>query len=93
VQFQFSSQIQQQCRPPNLFQPDTTQQHALQGIQVRLVNGLEDVLQYLLSLAGLPIEQQPVGGILIDGLNRLVYPQSQDPATATIQMSQIGTLH
>lgn len=85
------TQIQQRRREQNRFQPDTTQQHALQGIHVRHVAELDDVMHYLLSLAGLPLAQQPVGGILIDGLDRLVGQQSQDPATVAIQMSQIGT--
>jgi hypothetical protein len=87
-----SSQVR--APPQNHYQPDATQRRALHRIQVRHVSGLEDVMQYLLSLAGLPVEQQPVGGILVDGLDRLVqqqYPEGAPAATIAIRMSQIGT--
>ena len=85
-----SSQMQR--RQQNRFQPDTTQQHAFQRIQVRHVAGMEDLMHYLLSLAGLPVEQQPVGGILIDGLDQMVHHQSQDAASHAIRKNQIGKL-
>ena len=70
------------------------QQQALHRVQVRHVTTLQDVWEYLLQLPGLPVEQQPVGGILLCGLDALVEPLQQwhphDPALATIRLTQTG---
>jgi len=69
------------------------QQHALHRIQVRHASSLQDVWEYLLRVPGLPVDQQPVGGILLCGLDALVQQQQQHPhdaAAATIRMTQTG---
>jgi len=80
-----------QSKLQDAFQPDDVQQQAMQRIQVRHTTNMEDVLQYLLSLTGLPIEQHPTGGIIVENLDRFV-TQHQDAAVATIRMTQIGKL-
>jgi hypothetical protein len=73
------------------------QQQALQRVQVRHVTTLHDVWEYLLQLPGLPVDQQPVGGILLCGLDALMEPLQQlhphDPALATIRLTQTGALY
>lgn len=65
------------------------QQQALHRIQIRHVSSLQDVWDYLLRVPGLPVDQQPVGGILLCGLDSLVQ-QHHDAAVATIRMTQTG---
>jgi len=74
----------------------TQQQQALQRIQVRHVTSLTEIWEYLLQLPGLPLDQQPLGGILLCGLDQLVTAAAppgshQDAAGATILMTQTGS--
>jgi hypothetical protein len=72
------------CRPSNI------QQYAMRRIHVRhVVQNLGDVLKYLLTVTCLPVEQQPLGGIFIEGLDRIIMPQG-DSASTVIQLSQVG---
>jgi hypothetical protein len=74
----------------NLCRPNSFQQFAMRRIHVRhVVQSLEDVLKYLLTVTGLPVEQQPLGGIFIEGLERIIMPH-EDTASLVIQLSQIG---
>jgi hypothetical protein len=54
----------------------------LRRIQIRRVAGLADVWHYLLALPGRPVEQHPLGGILLHGLNRILASSSTANATA-----------
>lgn len=76
----------------DLLEQRQRQHEALRRIQVRHVASVEDVWQYLLSLPGLPVDQQPVGGILMDSLEHLMQLQPHsDAAAVAIRMSQTGT--
>jgi hypothetical protein len=80
---------------------DTVDRHrihfptAFRRVQIIYVNGIEDILHYLLTMASQPPSRQPLGGIFIDQLDDILLPQYQDYrddiATNTMRMSQIGT--
>jgi hypothetical protein len=59
-------------------------------IHVRHVNTVRDVVSYLLTISGLPIDQQPFGGIFIDDIDVLC--SRNDSASSLIRMSQVGKL-
>jgi hypothetical protein len=70
-------------------------QYAFRRIQIIYVTGIQDILQYLLTIASLPLSIQPVGGIFIDQLDDILMQQynecSEDIAILSIRMSQTGT--
>lgn len=73
------------------YEPDHTQKQLLHRIQIRHVHTLQDILRYGLSLTGLPQEEVPMGGILVDGcLDRLV--AASNAAHVAMQITQIGML-
>lgn len=90
--FQVQMQQLQQSKQTH-YQP-----HVLQRIQVRHVASVHCLLTYLLTVQGLPAEEQPWGGIVVDSLDRLVessfqqHGSSADVANQTMMLSQVGTL-
>jgi hypothetical protein len=62
--------------------PTAAQLLDLRRIQIRRVAGLADVWHYLLALPGRPVEQHPLGGILLHGLNRILASSSTATNTA-----------
>lgn len=63
---------------------------ASKRIHVRHVTSLKDVISYLLSVTGLPLEEQPAGGIFIDDIDSLC--MRNDAATTAIRFSQTGMI-
>ena len=70
-------------------------QTALRRVHIIYVNGIQDILHYLLTIASQPLSRQPLGGIFIDQLDEIFVQQFQDyredVATTSIRMSQTGT--
>ena len=65
--------------------------YASKRIQVRHVTSISDIIRYLLSITGRPIEEQPFAGLIIDDIDVLC--SHHDAATAVIRMSQVGTIN
>ena len=70
-------------------------QRAFRRIQILYVNSIQDILQYLLTIASQPLRRQPWSGILMDQLDDIWMPSlhqeyRNDIATTTIRMSQTG---
>jgi hypothetical protein len=66
---------------------------SLQRIQVNRFANIHDLLHYLLTMAGRPIQQQPLAGILVDQLDRLVGMEedsTEDSASDAIRKSQVS---
>jgi hypothetical protein len=75
----------------NLSQPNYVQVQSLHRVQMHHVTSIHDILHYLLTVAGRPIQQQPVGGILIDQFDHMVFQPTSSPEDAEssmIRMSQ-----
>lgn len=70
-------------------QSDSELCSALKRIKIQHVSSLKDIFRYLLTITSLPLEDQPLGGIIIDDVD--YFCSSIDPVHSTIEMSQIGT--
>jgi hypothetical protein len=62
---------------------------AMKRIQIQHVSSLKDIFRYLLTITSLPLEDQPLGGIIIDDVD--YFCSKNDYVRSTIEMSQIGT--